>query len=659
MNREMKDRMQINKIGKWILFLLPFFLFSCTDDSNSNGGGNSDETATLRLTVHPSDATQVTRTSLSTESKVSNLHILVFNSSGELVSSKYSDTADTVVNVATRQGTNYTIYAVANTDNSAFFQGIATLTQFKKMLTTLDANTYPLMCGCLTGQSVNQSDVAIEGLKLTRLFAKVTLNVTAATGITITSYQFCNVATSVYLDRDTVAGITWANKTAVAASSISGVTCYMYGNPQGTVTHTDQTYKVQGAPSNASYVLVTATQSNVTATYKIYLGSDNASDYNVYRNYSYTYNITLTSLYTADTRVTIGSSATTQTSSNCYILNPGGNSIGILVSRANADGTTRLSSTTTGWTCGLLWTDNSNGLSSSSAIASIVADAANGQVIVTSGRAEGNAVIYVKDSSGNIAWSWHIWVTSYNPNASTNGTTYTYTATDGTSSSTNTFMDRNLGAKNATQGDVGTFGFYYQWGRKDPFPGPASWSASNSYNSQPIYNETGNQLTELADNTGTGVIRESVTSAYSNYLSMSIQHPLTYYTGTDWYSTSIHADLWGGIASGTSTTKTVYDPCPFGWKVPSVNSSLSPLYGLSFTLNNNGYYNASVGYWPSIDCRDPNSAIIHPSLGSITYNWLASYNSVTTGIFWCEASSNNTLSDVSRAYGAPVRCVKE
>lgn len=562
--------------GSWLLFLFPLFLFSCTDDSTASGNG-SDGTAVISLTVHPSDVNQVTRTtSSSTESKISNMHVLVFNSSGTVVGSTYSSTADSTVSITTRQGTNYTIYAVANTGNSAFFQGIGTLTQFKKMLTTVDVNTSPLMCGSLSGQSVSQSSVAIGGLKLTRMFAKVTLNVTAATGITITGYQFCNVATSAYLNRDTVAGITWANKTAVTTSSISGVTCYMYGNPQGTVTHTDQIYKTQSAPGNASYVLITAKgyNSSYTSTYKIYLGSDNSSDYNVYRNYSYTYNITLNNLYGGtDTRVILSNiSATTQATSNCYILNPGGNSIGILVSRANEDGTTRLSSTTSGWTCGLLWTDNSNVLSSSGAVASIVADLANGRIIVTSGTAKGNAIVYVKDSSGNIAWSWHIWVID--------------TPTSYTTSAGYIFMDRNLGAITTAPSLATTLGFTYEWGRKDPFPGQASY---NTATSQPIYG---------------GSISNILVPSSSNNLNYTIQHPnyLMYsnssdHTNWNWYSTdgTCNYYLWNTSAG----KKALYDPCPPGWRVP-VKNAYSDFTASTFVWTTNGRSYGSL-YFPYTD----------------------------------------------------------
>ncbi|MGM9768642.1 MAG: hypothetical protein ACI3Z0_09305 [Candidatus Cryptobacteroides sp.] len=66
---------------------------------------------------------------------------------------------------------------------------------------------------------------------------------------------------------------------------------------------------------------------------------------------------------------------------------------------------------------------------------------------------KGNAVIAAKDASGNILWSWHIWLTDipqgqeYNNNAGV-------------------MMDRNLGATSATPGDVGALGLLYQWGAR-------------------------------------------------------------------------------------------------------------------------------------------------------------------------------------------------
>ena len=93
-------------------------------------------------------------------------------------------------------------------------------------------------------------------------------------------------------------------------------------------------------------------------------------------------------------------------------------------------------------------------------------------------------------------------------------------------------MDRNLGATSATPGSVGALGLLYQWGRKDPFLGSSSiWSSVQ------------------AVSTGTWSIKSggSLADAEAN--------PMTLYkAGLPDYS-------WG-------TKKTVYDPCPAGWRVP-------------------------------------------------------------------------------------------
>lgn len=93
---------------------------------------------------------------------------------------------------------------------------------------------------------------------------------------------------------------------------------------------------------------------------------------------------------------------------------------------------------------------------------------------------KGNALVALT-VDGTIRWSWHIWVTDYEPgqdirpetlatgpNDVTNGKVYRYVNGAGDL----VWMDRNLGANEAdkTKGKE-TFGMYYQWGKKDPMPG--------------------------------------------------------------------------------------------------------------------------------------------------------------------------------------------
>lgn len=152
---------------------------------------------------------------------------------------------------------------------------------------------------------------------------------------------------------------------------------------------------------------------------------------------------------------------------------------------------------------------------------------------------EGNAVIAAKDASGTILWSWHIWLTDepqrqvyYND--------------------AGTMMDRNLGATSATPGE-GTLGLMYQWGRKDPFLG--GQSIDNYY--------------KKAESTATWM--DVGSTSYTGTIEYAVANPTTFINGNsnnnDWYYTgsdSHELSRW----PTSSSSKSVYDPCPPGWRVP-------------------------------------------------------------------------------------------
>ena len=103
-------------------------------------------------------------------------------------------------------------------------------------------------------------------------------------------------------------------------------------------------------------------------------------------------------------------------------------------------------------------------------------------------------------------------------------------------------------------------GMLYQWGRKDPFPARFQGWVNNA--TEPtLYDAAG-----VGSNT---VIQKSLVTATNN-LENSIANPTTFYLASnaappyDWYTTSeagTNNSLWNNV-------KTVYDPCPPGWKVP-------------------------------------------------------------------------------------------
>ena len=179
------------------------------------------------------------------------------------------------------------------------------------------------------------------------------------------------------------------------------------------------------------------------------------------------------------------------------------------------------------------------------------------------GTQQGNALIGLFDARGECVWSWHIWVTDYNPESSSQK----YSSGD-------IFMDRNLGAVGTDYTKVTACGLYYQWGRKDPFPHPASFT-NNARPASFIYH----------DNYAYGTIRpEDHDAREVMSVKWATQHPTTFIRKADyevdepeedvldWLFRS-HHNLWGntteqGYDVSKVCRKTIYDPCPPGWRVP-------------------------------------------------------------------------------------------
>lgn len=162
---------------------------------------------------------------------------------------------------------------------------------------------------------------------------------------------------------------------------------------------------------------------------------------------------------------------------------------------------------------------------------------------------EGNALVGAYDAAGNLLWSWHIWVTDYDPEA--DALTYSNGAT---------VMSRNLGAlnnANSTQEEIlASYGMYYQWGRKEPFIGPGTYNAAKGVNAA-MYNGGGSRV----------YMTETESSVQTGTAQYALQNPLSFIKGVedskyDWLFTAHDATRW-------ADTKTVDDPCPRGWRVPS------------------------------------------------------------------------------------------
>ena len=244
---------------------------------------------------------------------------------------------------------------------------------------------------------------------------------------------------------------------------------------------------------------------------------------------------------------------------------------------------------------------------------------------------EGNAVVAAKDGSGNIVWSWHIWVTKQ-----------TFAAADLTTVATGshnyTVTPVNLG----WVGDAVSQGYntFYQWGRKDPFPGTGSVTYSTS-------------SATIADN---------------------IKNPTTFYI-SEKPNTSTAYNLWDAKQTGTdniatATVKTVYDPSPAGFCVPTGN--LYYYFGNGNTRSMSTWDNTNKGATWNLGITG--NALFFPASGrrdwnSGNLNWVGSY-----GYFWSASaygSNDNYAPNLiyfssswswyysRRSYGFPVRAVAE
>ena len=254
---------------------------------------------------------------------------------------------------------------------------------------------------------------------------------------------------------------------------------------------------------------------------------------------------------------------------------------------------------------------------------------------------EGNAVIHAKDAEGNIIWSWHIWMTDQPQEQ-------VYFNDAGT------MMDRNLGATSATPGDVGALGLLYQWGRKDPFLGSSS---SPSFSSSPVAKSTIAWPSAVSSDSSNGTI------AYTT------AHPTTFIANNDsnydWYYTgseSTDNTRW----TTSDKAKSIYDPCPSGWRVPDGGHngiwSKAGFY-TTYDSTNEGTFSISSPsktWYPASGCRFNDGSL--RNVGNYGYYWSASPSSNFSGNAYGLNFGNghvNPSYDYNRARGLSVRCLQE
>ena len=269
----------------------------------------------------------------------------------------------------------------------------------------------------------------------------------------------------------------------------------------------------------------------------------------------------------------------------------------------------------------------------------------------------GNAVVAAYDSSNNILWSWHIWLTDEDI------AEITYANEAGI------MMDRNLGAQSAEVNSPLALGLFSQWGRKDPFLGSASIS-------QPIFAAATRHL------------KVTINTEETSSIAFAVANPHKFVLGNangDWLASKDNS-LW-------AASKTIYDPCPAGWRVPEGGYN----GGLGESAMQDGIW-AKAGFsrqglTPFVDGESNKVGKVfaapfctpetwYPAAGSIKYDSGTLYCVGTDGVYLSTSAFGGTDAHVtgllfnylpnsggyyiycggekfSRAGGASVRCCKE
>ncbi|MDE6069860.1 MAG: DUF4906 domain-containing protein, partial [Alistipes sp.] len=574
------------------------------------------------------------------ESKIFNLWVMQFSGTGvnsTLQVGQYYDTisSDNTVSVDLydANGNPTTTYFIANVGEDA-------LKGFTGRLSSFMQKTFATPEGGFGGAYLTSKGLpmvakydlkAVTGtqeIKLERICAKVvlTLKQDAAFGAFVadTDVNLCSAATKFYYANnvDSLKSVKTNYIDQLVSHSInvnnlknasgSSVTFYIPENMRGDGTSTTkQSKNWWNAPAHSSYLEITGTYTNPSngakakkIAYRIFPGTDDTKNYDIKRNTCY--NITATikgANANGDGRVTTADviDLSAAGTANCYLTHEAGQVYVFNAATGGNGATTQAFSATTGIapntktqnapainpftvnpaTVSLLW---ETGTTTNGLIKNVKLDVENKKVYFSTAgmigmpAIEGNALLAVNDAAGAVAWSWHIWSTQYDPDTAAPvthvGGSRSYQA-----------MDRNLGASDAGL-TTAAYGLYYQWGRKDPFLGSGMTAVGPKATMSVL---------ATADQATAGTTTSArIAYARQNPTTFICQRDAVVYDWlgiTDW--TTQADNLWGNPNTQTTINKTsyntnkgaksIYDPCPVGWRVPPQDTWIQFVKNVTWT----------------------------------------------------------------------------
>lgn len=547
---------------------------------------------------------------------------------------------------------------------------------------------------------------------------------------------------------------------------------YLPRNHQGVSANTSVNQKNNGAKSSATYIEILATDKDMNdIRFRLYPGKNMLNNFNITSNYVYNIPLTISGAGDPNTDSRVEHlSKVVFPKANSYILNPpeigsGAKVFYIPIERVNdfwADPAYELIgqdmkkafTESTRWKCQVIWTDNNTLYSPDISVTDRLTFIGNsGQGIsnqylrvrlpaLTTSQ-HGNVVvgIYRTDEAGNIqggcAWSWHLWVTDYNPDvqvqvseqlhvypvpggqveryggvASGYSASWVYTSWTATTSYAQPYagklvMDRYLGIRSEALtsfpnwADQSYYMLYsnpapfYQIARKDPIPPIGRYAIYDKDNNitynEPINTPQGN-IRKLSNYCGGTKIEKNSLAT----MATAIEEPDKFYFPSqalgggsyswirridDGYRTYITANfMWGDLKRSTYSPnkwdKTLFDPCPPGWRLPGINLWKDEFTDTDGRTNSDkngrtllaskrdGWY--GIRYWPykMVGTAYPvDGTIFYPSWASLNNVGESSSRLVVRGVdgYLCLATNQTYPSFVggSMNEGGMVRCIQE
>ena len=342
---------------------------------------------------------------------------------------------------------------------------------------------------------------------------------------------------------------------------------------------------------------------------------------------------------------------------NCYVVPPGGRvhipTDGVYKAWAQMDEFERTPIPEGEVTAEVLWQDGIGVMTERSVKVMNAEKRDKAYIVVETGNKAGNAVVAMK-VNGEIYWSWHIWCTDYNPNLKEGQQELNWFV----------WMDRNLGAtynKYNEEGGIKSKGFLYQWGRKDLFPPTKGWEKTES--DEDLYNLAGEIITF-----------SKVPVEVFNNIPNSVHNSMSFYTSEEsWYTNAKGTYRRNDLSLWNSKVgkKTIFDPCPDGWRVPvgkdgeyespweQAKKNVTPLVRYKgFSLK--GIYYPAAGYRELLTGNMPNNSFLDNALywaGNIPS--LYRQPSIMRYTLIDSTGYSFSISVAWDAYGGSVRCVKE